>query len=284
MSRKSEIESLVYLLDDPDPTVQEAVKKRLFELGEQAVPLLDQQRNSIKDDSERALINDIIRSITVGSVEEDFVGLLENGLANMKQLEDAVFMLSRFDTPTLRVLEYKRKLDHFADSIYAKIRYEPDANKQMHGLLNYVFEELEFSGATADYYHPDNAYLDRVIDRRRGLPISLAFIVLFLARRLELPFHGINMPIHFMLMFQSPKEEIFIDPFDHGKTVSYDQCHYFLTQNGIEPESTHFNKIGPTRMLGRCIRNLINSYKRNKNEQKARELKKLLYTLETMRL
>lgn len=202
MTQKSEIQSLLSLLDDPDPYVQGAVRRRLYELGESAVPLLDQQRSSVRDEEERQLINEIIREITYGSVKEDFVDILDGGLRNLKQLEKAVFVLSRFENPTLRIREYERKLDRFAEVVRDDIRFEPDENKQMHILLNYVFEELGFSGGTTDYYHIKNAYLDRVIDRRRGLPIALSFVVLFLGRRLDLPFRGVNMPIHFLLKFK----------------------------------------------------------------------------------
>src|SRR5699024_11415862 len=98
----------------------------------------------------------------------------------------------------------------------------------------------DLKGSTQDYYHPDNAYMHRVLDRRSGLPITLALIVLFIARRLDLPFRGMGMPVHFMLMYETEQEKLFIDPFDHGKIVSYDQCYYFLKQNGIEPKSDHF--------------------------------------------
>jgi len=282
MLQKSEIESLVSLLDDPDPYVHGAVRRRLFELGERAVPLLDQQKNSISDDSERAMITDIIRHITYGNVEEDFMDLLESGLNSLEKLEDAVFILSRFENPTLRTSEYKRKLDRFAETVRDEIRYQPDQIKQMRLLLKYVFNELNFKGGTSDYYHADNAYLDRVIDRRRGLPISLAFVVLFLARRLNLPFRGVNMPIHFLLKFNGSKEELLIDPFDRGKTVTYNQCHYFLQQNEVEPKPIHFQEVSEAQMLARCIGNLMQSYKRAGQEQKADDLKKLLYTLEMM--
>ncbi|MBN2732581.1 MAG: hypothetical protein JXR26_09145 [Balneolaceae bacterium] len=282
MTEPSEIKSLVSLLEDPDPYVQGAVKRRLFELGEQAVPLLDQQKNSASDDEERALINDIIRHITFGSMEEDFMDVLETGLTNRAKLEDAVFILSRVENPTLRVTEYKRKLDRFADTIRDEIRYQPDQTRQMRLLLNYIFQELGFSGGTTDYYHTDNAYLDRVIDRRRGLPISLAFVVLFIARRLDLPFCGVNMPIHFLLKFKGDKEELLIDPFDHGKTVTYNQCHYFLKQNGVEPKPVHFQEVDEPQMLARCIGNLMQSYRRAEQQEKAEDLKGLLKTLEMM--
>lgn len=282
MSIKSEIESLIFLLDDPDPYVQAEVKSRLFELGENAVPLLDQQKSEIKDEEARNLINEIIHWITYSSVEEDFLDVLEGGLQNLKQLEDAVFILSRFDNPTLRESEYKQKLDRFADMIRDEVRYSLDESQKMHKVLNFVFSELEFSGSTTDYYNPNNSYLNRVIDRRQGLPISLALIVLFIGRRLNLPFYGVNMPIHFMIKYKSDVEEIMIDPFDQGKVVSYNQCFYFLKQNGVEPKSEHFKRSSEVAILARCIRNLINSYEKMDKLNKTESLKKLLDTVEMM--
>ena len=282
MPNKSEIESLIYLLEDPDPYVKTNVKNRLFELGEQAVPLLDEQKSQSKDDEERELINDIIQWITYGSLQEDFLDILENGLGNLKQLEDAVFILARFENPTLREEEYKRKLDRFASMVSDDLRYQLDDSKKMHILLNFVFDELSFRGSNVDYYNPDNSYLHRVIDRRQGLPISLGLIVLFLARRLDLPFYGVNMPIHFMLKYKGELDEVLIDPFDRGKTVTYNQCYFFLKQNGIEPKSEHFDTAQPYEILARCIRNLIQSYSRLEKEDKVENLKSLLSAVEAM--
>jgi len=280
--KKSEIESLVYLLDDPDPFVKSQVRNRLFELGETAVPLLDQQKSETNDAESRELINEIIQHITFGSVEQDFMDVLEGGLSSLEQLENAVFILSRFDNPTLREREYKKKLDRFTEMIADDVRYSLSETQKMHKVLSLVFEDLEFSGSTSDYYNPHNSYLNRVIDRREGLPISLALIVLFIGRRLDLPFYGINMPIHFMMKYKTANEEILIDPFDHGKVVTYDQCYYFLKQNGVEPRSEHFENSSEEDILARCIRNLINSYEKRDKLDTVESLKKLLNTVEIM--
>ncbi len=282
MPKKSEIESLVFLLDDPDPYVKTKVKSRLFELGEEAVPLLDQQKSQARSETERELINEVIQWITYGSMEEDFLDVLETGIPNLTKLEEAVFVLSRFQNPTLRIEDYRRKLDHFASLIGDGLRYEPDSGRQMHLLLDFIFNDLEFTGSTTNYYDPDNSYMDRVIDRRRGLPISLGLVVLFLARRLDLPFYGVNMPIHFMLKYKSDKEELLIDPFDEGKVVTYNQCYYFLKQNGVEPKSAHFDTAKEYEILARCIRNLIQSYARLKKEERVRDLQRLLSTVEML--
>lgn len=280
--RKSEIESLVYLLDDPDPFVQSQVQNRLFELGENAVPLLDQQKSETDNQEARELINKVIQLITYGSIEEDFLDVLEDGLQNMEQLENAIFILSRFDNPTLRAREYKQKLDRFADMIADDVRYSLSETQKMHKVLDFVFEDLEFSGSTTDYYNPSNSFLTQVIDRREGMPISLALIVLFIARRLELPFYGMNMPIHFMIKYKTANEEILIDPFDHGKVVTYNQCYYFLKQNGVEPKSQHFSISSEEDILARCIRNLANSYEKKDDLHAAEGLKKLLNMVEIM--
>lgn len=280
MPDKNEIESLVFLLDDPDPYVHSEVRSRLLELGEQAVPLLDQQKSQTRDEESRELINEIIQWITYGHLEDDFLEVVAGGINSLKELESAAFILSRFENPTLREEEYKRRLDRFADTIRDDIRYQVDETSQMHTLLDYVFRELNFTGSTADYYNPDNAYLNRVMDRRQGLSISLGLVVLFLARRLNLPFYGINMPIHFMLKFKGEKEEVIIDPFDRGKVVSYNQCYFFLKQNGVEPRSEHFREAGERDILARCIRNLIQSYSRLNQDRKVKNLKNLLSTIE----
>ena len=282
MPTKTEIESLIYLLEDPDPYVKTNVKNRLFELGEQAVPLLDEQKSQSNDDDERELINDIIQWITYGSLQEDFMDVLENGLTNLKQLENAIFILARFENPTLREEEYKRKLDRFASMVSDDLRYQLKKKKKMHILLNFVFDELSFRGSNVDYYNPDNSYLHRVIDRRQGLPISLGLVVLFLARRLDLPFHGVNMPIHFMLKYKGEIDEVLIDPFDRGKTVTYNQCYFFLKQNGVEPKSDHFETAQPYEILARCIRNLIQSYSRLEKEDKVENLKSLLSAVDSI--
>lgn len=280
MTSKSEIESLIYLLEDPDPEVQMGVKRRFRELGEQAVPLLDQFRSESIHDSERNTINEIIYNITIGSLMEEFSLLLENGVQNSVTLEKAVLMLSRFGNPTIRVEDYERKLDQMARQIGTDIAYTPSIQEKMQILLQFVFRELRFRGDSKDYHSPENAFIDRVIDRRKGLPIMLSLVVIFIARRLNLPFYGVNMPIHFMLMYQTHNQQILIDPFDGGTIVTYDQCYYFLKKNGIEPRPEHLQKADEAEILARCIRNLIHSYGKSNQNRRVRDLRELLQVIE----
>jgi len=280
ISTKKEIESLIYLLEDPDPEVQTGVQKRFKEIGEHAVPLLDQYRSETVRNSEKESISEIIYQITYNNVLDEFSGILEQGGFNRRQLEYALLTLSKFGNPTLRIQEYQKKLDKLSSQIGNEIAYTPSITEKMQILLQYVFRELRFRGDSTDYHHTDNAYLDRVIDRRKGLPIMLSTVVMFLGRRLNLPFYGVNMPIHFMLMYKTHNQEILIDPFDGGTIVTYNQCCYFLKKNGIEPRPEHLEKADESDILIRCIRNLKHSYAKSGNEQRVDGLQKFLQIAE----
>ena len=280
MVSKAEIKSLLYLMDDPDPFVHKSVLNRFDELGENAVPLLDEYRLSVKNSEDIQKIEDLIHELTFSGLQADFLEVLQSGIKNRKDLEKVAFTLARFGNPTLRTSDYTEKLDHFADIVESGIRYKLDERRKMKHLIKFVFEDLHFKGDTKDYHNPANCFMDQVIDRRIGLPITLSMVVMFIARRLEMPFFGVNMPIHFMLNYIGEKEEVLIDPYDNGAIVTYDQCYFFLKKNNIEPKPEHFQMASDVDILIRCIRNLIHSYERKEMPGKIEDLKQLLSAAE----
>jgi regulator of sirC expression with transglutaminase-like and TPR domain len=280
MSTRAEIESLMFLLEDPDPFVQEQVQLRFKELGDSAVPLLDQIRVQTKDKEEKKRAKDVLHKLTFSTLKGDFAELLQEGVGNRAQLERAVITLARFGHPTLRESEYVKTLDHFADMIRPSLRYKRSEREKMRILMKFIFEDLNFRGDNKDYHNPANGFIDQVIERRKGLPISLSLVAMFIARRLQLPVFGVNMPIHFMLAFVGEKEEQLIDPYDQGAEVNYDQCYFFLKKNNVIPKPEHFKMASDIDILARCIRNLMHSYERNEEHDRVQELKSLLGLVE----
>ena len=280
MSTRAEIESLMFLLEDPDPFVQEQVQLRFMELGDRAVPLLDQIRVQTKDKEEKKRAKDVLHKLTFSTLKGDFAELLLEGVGNRAQLERAAITLARFGHPTLRESEYVKTLDHFADMIRPSLRYKRSEREKMRILMKFIFEDLNFRGDNKDYHNPANGFIDQVIERRKGLPISLSLVAMFIARRLQLPVFGVNMPIHFILAFVGDIEEQLIDPYDQGAEVSYDQCYFFLKKNNVTPKPEHFKMASDIDILARCIRNLMHSYERNEEHDRVQELKSLLGLVE----
>jgi regulator of sirC expression with transglutaminase-like and TPR domain len=278
----SEIKSLVYLLEDPETHIRSAVINRLRDIGEQAVPLIDQARSRLPEGSLRELHTSVLRDITFGSFQQEVVELAESGIFTLEDLEDAVFMFSRFDNPTIRMRPYSELLDSMADEVFYRIHKADSDRKKMLALLQFVFSQYGFSGCGENYLDPRHSYLHHVLTERKGIPLSLSFVVLFLARRLQLPFTGVNMPLHFLLKFTTAdNDQILIDPFNQGSIIKREQCNRFLKKNGIKAQDQYYDNAQPYAMFTRFVRNLINGHKEFDEPHKAAMLSKLLGLFET---
>ncbi len=278
---RSEVESLASLLEDPDVYVHKEARKRLFELGEKAIPLLDEYCCGSRDTRLQRRIQGIIRQISLCSLEQDFIRFLENGVETLSNLEKGVFILSRFESPTIRTEIYEHQLDEIADKIIPLISGLTTA-EACKITLHHIFDTEQFRPAGKEYFDPANSYFHLVLQRREGIPISLAMVALFVGRRLGLPFEGVNMPMHFLLRYQAGRENefVYVDPFNNGAEVRIEQCAYFLKKCGIRPNKHHFEAAHPADMLARALRNFINSYEKRQEHHRVKDFKKLLELLE----
>jgi len=275
-SSSSEIESLITLYLDPDPKIRKAVESRLLEWGQAAIPLIDQARARTKEPDEKQKLERILLDLTFPVLIEEFSEIVEQGVHEIRQLEEAVLLLSRVDQPTFRTRWLTGKLDEMADQAESSILAADTSVEKMKALLQYIFHEQNFKGDRHEYHALENAYLHEVLDHRKGIPLTLSLIVLFLADRLQLPFYGVNMPIHFLLVFDPKGSKIYIDPFDEGAIVSRDQCFVFMKHNEIPPRPEYFEPCVPMEILKRHLRNLMNSYEKEGDSERAQRVQQLL--------
>lgn len=272
---------MIFLLDDPDAYVRDSVQQRLKTLGEAAVPQLDQARSQTRNEQLREDITAVLYEITFEGFQQDFVNFVENGIDNTEDLETGILMLSRFDDPTLRLSGMKRGLDALANEIAPKVYAATSDRKKMLTLLQFIYGQQQFKGCESDYLNPKHSYLHSVLAARTGIPLSLAFVILFVARRLDLPFYGVNMPLHFLVKYvTADNEHILIDPFNNGGILSRAQCEAFLKKSGIKAYSQHFEATPPLAMLMRFIRNLINGYEQQQEQEKVEDLRQLIRTID----
>src|SRR5438132_13692883 len=112
---------------------------------------------------------------------------------------------------------YEELLDSYANELRERLESGGEAKQTLTTINKYLFRELGFSGNDENYYDPQNSYLNRVIDLRKGNPINLSLLYILLARRLRLPVAGIGLPGHFLCRYQSISAELYFDPFHGGK-------------------------------------------------------------------
>lgn len=132
--------------------------------------------------------------------------------------------------PELEIAVYQHKLDEMCEGIRNRIHAGMDVQAKIQQLNLYFYDELGFEGDKQDYYLPDNSLLNQVIDRRRGIPITLAVIYLKLAAAIGLDAYGIGFPGHYLIGVHGDNEDIILDPFDHGRTLDHNQLRAMLQQ------------------------------------------------------
>jgi regulator of sirC expression with transglutaminase-like and TPR domain len=171
--------------------------------------------------------------------------------------------MSRDAYPGLDGPAYLDRIDALARRVIGRC---PDGSRPLHiiGQINWVlFVEEEFRGNVDDYYDPRNSYLNEVLDRRTGIPISLAVLYQALADRVGLGMAGVNLPVHFLLRVAGQEAPLFVDPFHSGRTLDRDACEQFVSDQLRRPYRLDDAQIVPcdaSATVCRMLRNLKGIY------------------------
>lgn len=139
-------------------------------------------------------------------------------------LAAAALLIAGYLTKTAELKAYLTLLDKMAQGVQPSTPMTNTDLGNIKALNRYLFTELNFYGNTANYYHPNNSFLNRVLDLKTGIPISLSVIYLEVGWRLGLPLWGIGLPGHFIVGYGSSDDPIYIDVFNQGRILSEDDC------------------------------------------------------------
>ncbi|MGH7232500.1 MAG: SirB1 family protein [Nitrospiraceae bacterium] len=257
VASESQIKALIRLLSDEDDRIARTISGKLIEIGDSAVPLLLEAELEQPDMARRIeWILDEIRGGRLG----DELGLLIGQPDDLDDLERGAFLIARYAFPNLDAEAYRQKLDDLATEVRDRMGRRVSGEEAIKTLNRYLFIEHGFRGNTKNYYEADNSYLNRVIDRRTGIPISLSIVYLLVGRRLGLPLYGIGMPGHFLVKFESERYKIFVDCFNAGALLTEKDCARFLMQAGYGFEEKYLQRSPSCAILIRTLKNLIAIY------------------------
>jgi len=248
--------ALVKLLADEDTTVYHLVRGKILSYGPQVSSWLRPHTLS-SEPVLRRRAQEIIQHLSRHEADTQFVGFcLSHG--DDLDLEQGAWLLARTQYPDINISAYQALLDSFAADLREKLAGEERTISLLAIVNEYLFSELGFAGNQENYYDPENSYLNRVIDRRSGNPISLSTVFWLLARRLKLPVVGIGMPGHFLCRYQSSTDAIYIDPFNRGKILTRADCVKYLQQTSHGFQESF---LAPVSMGGTLLRTCTNLHK-----------------------
>jgi regulator of sirC expression with transglutaminase-like and TPR domain len=135
-------------------------------------------------------------------------------------LARACLMIAEDAYPGLPVDRYLGEIERMAIRLRGKLAGDGGAEERVMALNQFLFDDLGFAGNTREYYDPRNSYLNEVIDRRTGIPITLAILYMEVGRRIGLPLVGVSFPGHFLVRLKLRGGTLVLDPFSGGAPLS----------------------------------------------------------------
>lgn len=177
-------------------------------------------------------------------------------------LARAALAIARWEYPRLDADAYLERLDGLARSVDG-VRRSPDALGRLHRLREYLFVEQGFTGNRDDYYDPRNSFLNDVLDRRQGIPITLSLVLMEVGKRLGLAIEGIGLPGHFIAGARLDDSQILLDPFNGGALVTPEECEELVGSVVGRPVTLrpeHYSPVSGRQLVTRMLANLKGAY------------------------
>jgi len=272
----TQIKALIRLLSDEDERVASTIAVKLTEIGDPAVPLL--REAEIEQPEMAARISEILDDIRAQRLEGEFHALSACDDDSL-DLEAGAFLIARFAYPDLDFTASVDILDAMAREVRERLGRKASGEEIVKAINRYLFVEQGFAGNTHEYYDVDNSYLNKVLERKTGIPISLSAVYLLVGRRLELPVFGVGMPGHFLVKYEADRYRIFVDSFNGGALLTQKDCARFLDQAGYGFDERYLQKTPPRTILIRMIKNLVAIYNKMDDVNKATQLTRFIEIL-----
>jgi regulator of sirC expression with transglutaminase-like and TPR domain len=180
-------------------------------------------------------------------------------------LAEVALLFAREEYPDLDVMAYVSRFDALAARLRARLEGRSAAADVVTAANEVLFEEEGFRGNVAEYYDPRNSFLNDVLDRHVGIPISLSIVYMEVARRAGAVVDGVGLPGHFIVRVKGPEADSLVDPFHGGVILSVADCQERLDRvhgGRLRLDESMLRPCGQREILARMLRNLKAIYTR----------------------
>ncbi|MFY8027878.1 MAG: transglutaminase-like domain-containing protein [Bacteroidia bacterium] len=282
----SELNALISLLDDPDEVIYEQISGQILSQGTTIVAELELAWENSKSVLQQQRIENLIQKIQFSATSDALTHWIETGGSDL--LEGAL-IIARYQFPDFNEKKIYGYIDQLKQDIWLELNPNLTALEQVRVINHILFEVHQFVGNTNDFHHPNNSFINMVLESKRGNPLSLSIIYAILAQKLSMPIYGVNLPQHFILAYMGGentfglydldknKEVLFyINAFSKGTIFNRNVVESYLQQLNLKANENYFYPCNNIEMIKRMINNLIFSFEKMGNEKKSNDMKLLI--------
>lgn len=182
------------------------------------------------------------------------------------ELDRVALAIAQGEYRSLDIPVYLRRLDEMAADLKPRLSPEESPERLVVEVNSYLFGDEAFHGNVTNYHDPRNSYLNDVLDRRTGIPITLSLLYIELGRRVHLNFEGVGMPGHFLVRCPKTDQDLLIDPFNQGAVLTRTDCAERLRElygNSLKFTPALLRPASKREIVTRLLANLKGCYLRS---------------------
>jgi len=286
LPENKELNALINLLDEPDDIAFGVILEKIYTFGTEAIPALEHSWENSFNLLVQERIENIIRKIQQDNLQFEFSNWVGFGSSDLLK---GFILVSKTQYPDLNEENLIIQVEQIKMDIWLELNDNMTALENVK-VLNHVFFGVQrFDGNKINPATPQNFYLNTLLETKKGSPLTLGILYMILARKLNIPVYGVNLPQHFILAYlpgtdiEEPSDAdvlFYINPFNKGAIFTRREIELFVRQLRIQADSSFFTPCTNIDIISRLISGLIFSYRQLGYPEKIEELENLLGIIE----
>ena len=272
-----EIQALISLLDDPDTSIFDDVSRKIISYGNDAIPYLENAWENSFDHLVQNRIEDIIHHLQFQNIKLELI----NWKNSEQDLIDGAIIIYKYQYQDLEENNIVASIKQITQDVWLELNDNLTALEKIKVLNRIVFDVHGFYGNTKNINSPKNSYINNVIERKKGNPITLGIVYLAICKKLNIPMYGVDVPAHFILSYsEDAKNALFyLNVFNKGTVFGQHDIDKFLEQLKVDPKIEYYTPCSNLTIIKRLVQHLIYTYDSLGYVEKKEELEELYQLL-----
>ena len=273
---RAELKALVTLLDDEDKEVAEHVENKIKSLGQKVIPLLESHWEKIFNPVIQKKLEDIIHLMQFNRLQNRLI-LWKNSAS--QDLLEGMWLAATYLYPDLEFRKLKSDLEQIFYDVWLEFKTDVLPYEQVKILNSVIFDKLKFKPNSKNFHAVSNSMINRVLETKKGNPLSLCAIYMLVAQKLKMPVYGVNLPNMYILVYKSDKQQFYINAFNRGIIFTKDDIDNYISRLNLTPMDLFFEPCTNKDAIRRLMRNLMGSFDKIGDHEKSEEIKILLQSI-----
>jgi regulator of sirC expression with transglutaminase-like and TPR domain len=281
--KNKELNALVSMLDEPDAVVYGHIRSRIHAFGTEAIPALEAKWEDSFDPLLQERIEEIIHLI---QIDDLYAAISSWARLGSDDLMKGFMTAARYQYPDMDAEKVIKQVGQLVQDVWLELNKNLTALEKIKVVNHILFDVHKYRGNKSNIKSPDNLYLNILLETKKGSPLSIGILYIIIARSLNLPVYGVDLPNHFVLAYldESPggmpdpakaSALFYINPFNRGTLFTHNEIESYIRQMNIPRNESYFRPCSNITIIRRVFGELIDLHEAQGNKEKVEELKKL---------